>query len=83
MEAVYKSPVVSMIFSKGRHLGISAIVIFQSYFPSGSGKNIFPQIRNNSTIQVFTKCRSLGEIGLISSRLEYDKKSRDFFMQLF
>ena len=83
MEAVYKSPVVSKIFSKGRHLGVSSIVILQSYFPTGKGQNLFPQIKNNSTIQIFTKARSQGEIGMIAARLEFGKRYRDFFMQLF
>lgn len=84
MEVVYKSPVVSRIFSKGRHLAISCIVLVQAYFPTGgSGKSLFPQIRNNSTIQIFTKSRSHAEIGNIASRLEYGKKSREFFVNLY
>lgn len=83
MESVYKSPTVSKLFSKGRHFGISVIVLLQSYFPTGSGTNLWPQIRNNSTIQIFTKARSHGEIGNIATRLEYGKKYKDFFITLF
>ena len=83
MEIVYKSQTVSKLFSKGRHYGISVILLLQSYFPTGSGTNLIPQIRNNSTIQIFTKARSHREIGDIAGRLEYGKKYKDFFVKLF
>ena len=83
METIYRSAIVSKCFSKGRHFGISTIVLLQSYFPTGSGTNLWPQIRNNSTIQIFTKARSQGEIGNIASRLEYGKKYKDFFVALY
>ena len=83
MESVYKSPTVSRIFSKGRHYSISCVVLLQSYFPQGRGTNLWPQIRNNSTVQIFTKARSHGEIGNIAGRLEYGKKHKDFFMTLY
>ena len=83
METVYKSPTISKLFSKGRHYGISAIVLLQGYFPTGSGTNLWPQIRNNSTIQIFTKARSHSEIGNIAGRLEYGKKHKDFFVSLY
>ena len=80
MEVVYKSQTDSKLFSKGRHYGISVILLLQSYFPSGSGTNLIPQIRNNSTIQIFTKARSHREIGDIAGRLGYGKKYKDFFV---
>ena len=83
MESLYRSPVVSKLYSKGRHLSISVISIMQSYFPTGKGQNLFPQIKNNSTIQIFTKARSQGEIGLIASRLECGKLARDVFINIF
>ena len=83
METVYKSPIVSSLFSKGRHYGISTILLLQSYFPTGTGTNLIPQIRNNSTIQIFTKARSHRDIGDIAGRLEYGKKHKDFFGDLF
>ena len=45
MQEVYKSEVVSQIFSKGRHLQISCVLILQAYCPSGSSTNIYPQIK--------------------------------------
>ena len=42
-----------------------------------------PQIKNNTTIQIFTKCRSLSEIGSVATRLEYSKQDREFFVNLF
>lgn len=83
METVYKSPIISQIFSKGRHLGLSVILILQTYYPTGSGTSLMPQIKNNATIQIFTKCRSQSEIGSIASRLEYGKHDREFFVNLF
>ena len=74
MEVVYKSQTVSKLFS------ISVILLLQSYFPTGSGTNLIPQIRNNSTIQIFTKARSHREIGDIAGRLDYGKKYKDFFV---
>ena len=77
MEVVYKSQTVSKLFS------ISVILLLQSYFPTGSGTNLIPQIRNNSTIQIFTKARSHREIGDIAGRLDYGKRYKDFFVKLF
>ena len=82
-EHIYKSQLVSQIFSKGRHLNISVIIILQSYFVSGSGTNILPQIKSNSTLQIFTKHRSMNEVSTIASRLEYDKSAKSKFVNLF
>lgn len=79
---VHKSPIISDLFLKGRHLSISSILLMQTYFPGGS-KSLYPQIKNNSTIQIFTKLRNLSEIGLIARRLEYTKTSIDFFSNIY
>ena len=83
MDIAFKSSVVSQLFSKGRHLNVSTILIMQSFFATGSGVNLLPQIKNNCTMQIFTKNRSLREMGLIASRLEHDKKSKTFFLDLY
>ena len=82
-EVVYRSPVVSQIFSKGRHVNVSCLLLLQTYFPTGSGKNLLPQIKNNSTIQIFTRTKSHREIALIADRLEHIKKSKELFIALF
>ena len=69
MELIYQSSIVSKIFSAGRHFQISCIILCQSFFPSGSGKNIYPQIKNNSSIFIFTKVRSKNQIATISRHL--------------
>lgn len=83
MEIVYQSPIVSKIFSAGRHYQISCIILCQSFFPSGKGTNIYPQIKNNSSIFIFTKLRSKNQIGNISRHLEEDKISQKFFVELY
>ena len=82
-EYAYKSEVLSQLFSKGRHYNISIFLILQTYFPRGSGNSLMPQIKNNTTVQIFFKCRSHSEIATIASRLEYGKRDRDFFVSLF
>ena len=77
MSECHSSDIISNIFSKGRHKNISVILLMQSYTPqSSSKKSVYPQIRANSSVQIFTKMRSHGEISLISRRLEYDKNQR-------
>ena len=83
MEVVYQSSIVSKIFSAGRHFQISCIILCQSFFPSGSGKNIYPQIKNNSSIFIFNKLRSKNQIANISRHLEEDKKSQKLFVELY
>ena len=84
METVCTSHTVSKIYSKGRHCGISILILTQSYFPTGQGsKNVFIQIKNNTTFQIFTKTRSYGEINNIASRMECDKRGKEFFLSLF
>ena len=83
MEFVYQSPIVSKIFSAGRHYQISCIILCQSFFPSGRGTNIYPQIKNNSSIFIFTKLRSKNQIGNISRHLESDQKTQKFFVELY
>lgn len=83
MDIAFKSTLVSQLFSKGRHINVSTILIMQSYFATGSGVNLLPQIKNNCTLQIFTKNRSLREMGMVASRLEHDKKSKSFFLDLY
>lgn len=83
MSLCHTSDVISNLFSKGRHMNVSVVLLMQSYTPQSSSKrSVYPQIKNNSSIQIFTKMRSQGEIGLIGRRLEYDKTSQLFFSQL-
>lgn len=79
MSEVYNSQIVSKIFSKGRHLNLSCIVILQSFFPQGASKSLVPMIKNNSSIQIFFKLRNRGEMGLLAKKFEYGLKSREFF----
>ena len=83
MEHIYQSPIVSKIFSAGRHLQVSCLILCQSFYPSGSGKTLYPQIKNNSSIFIFTKLRSKNQIANISRHLEEDKKTQKFFVELY
>ena len=78
----YNSQVVNDIFSKGRHHNISVILVLQSYFPGGSSKSLIPQIKNNATIQIFFRLRNKSELALAAKKLEFDKKSQEFFLDL-
>ena len=82
MSEAYNSQVVNDIFSKGRHHNISIILILQSYFPTGSAKSLIPQIKNNATIQIFFRLRNQSELVLAAKKLEFDKKSQEFFLDL-
>ena len=82
MSEAYNSQVVNDIFSKGRHHNISVILILQSYFPTGSAKSLIPQIKNNATIQIFFRLRNQAELALVAKKLEFDKKSQEFFLDL-
>ena len=79
MSEVYHSQLVSKIFSKGRHLNLSVIVILQSYYPQGSSKSLVPMLKNNASIQIFFKLRNRGEMKLIAKKFEHGKKNQDFF----
>ena len=79
MSEVYHSQLVSKIFSKGRHLNLSVIVILQSYYPQGSSKSLVPMLKNNASIQIFFKLRNRGEMKLIAKKFEHGKKKQDFF----
>ena len=79
MSEVYNSQLVSKIFSKGRHLNLSVIVILQSYYPQGSSKSLVPMLKNNASIQIFFKLRNRGEMKLIAKKFEHGKKNQDFF----
>ena len=83
MEHIYQSSIVSKIFSAGRHIQVSCLILCQSFFPSGSGKSLYPQIKNNSSVFIFTKLRSKNQIANISRHLEDDKKSQKFFVELY
>ena len=82
MSEVYHSQLVSKIFSKGRHLNLSVIVILQSYYPQGSSKSLVPMLKNNASIQIFFKLRNRGEMKLIAKKFEHGKKNKIFFMLL-
>ena len=82
MSEAYNSQIVNDIFSKGRHHNISVILILQSYFPTGSAKSLIPQIKNNATIQIFFRLRNQSELVLAAKKLEFDKKSQEFFLDL-
>ena len=83
MEFVFQSTVVSKNFSAGRHIGVSCLVLCQSFFPSGIGKNLYPQIENNSSVFIFTKLRSKNQIANISRHLEENRKTQQFFLELY
>ena len=82
-ESVFKSPIISRIFSKGRHAGFSVILLLQSFFPQGQGTSLMPQIKNNCSLQVFFKYKSHSEMGTIAGRLEHSKTDKEFFLSLF
>ena len=82
MSEAYNSQVVNDIFSKGRHHNISIILVLQSYFPAGTSKSLIPQIKNNATIQIFFRLRNQSELALAAKKLEFDKKSQEFFLDL-
>ena len=83
LEYVFKSHIVSKLFSRGRHENLSCVVILQSYFPKYKGVNLSTQIKNNSTIQIFTRSSSMSEVYAIASRLEFDKKHKTLFLSLY
>ena len=83
-EVIFNSPIISKIFSQGRHRGFSVILLLQTYFPGGSGgKTLMPQIRANCTIQIFLKGSSYSEIGVVASKLTHGKSDREYFLSLF
>ena len=73
------SSLVSNIFSKGRHLNISVILVLQSYFPQSIGRSLVPQIKNNSCVQILFKLRNKSEMGIIGKKLESTEASQFFF----
>ena len=84
MTEVGKSFIVSDIFSKGRHLNISIILILQQFCPIGNGgSTLYPQIKNNASLQIFTRSQSMGEISQIARRLEFEKKGQHFICNLY
>ena len=82
MEFGLNSLTISNQFSRGRHKGISTIFILQNYYPNLVSKSFLPMLRNNSSIQIFCKMRSVSEINMIARGIEFDKKSQQFFINL-
>ena len=82
MSEAYNSQVVNNLFSRGRHYNISTVLILQSYFPTGSGRSILPMVKNNASLQVFFRLRNQAEMSLVAKKLEFDKKSQQFFLDL-
>ncbi len=82
MGTAYNSPIVNNIFLRGRHLNISVILVLQSFFPQGTGKSLLPQIKNSASLQIFFRLRNQAEMSLAAKKLEFDKKSQDFFLNL-
>ena len=83
IEYVHSSDIIANIFTRGRHKNISVILLMQSFFPSSAGRTRYPMIKNNSSVQIFCKMRNVGELNLIAKRLEYDKASQQFLLNLF
>ena len=84
LEYVHCSDIIANIFTRGRHKKISVILLMQSYFPTSSGsRSLYPMIRNNTSVQIFYKMRNIGELNLIARRLEYDRASQQFLINLF
>ena len=82
MESIFKSKVISKLFSTGRHYNLSTLLIIQSFFPKYRGLDLSMQIKINSTIQIFMHSAPR-EIEYIASRLEYSTKNKQFFIKLF
>ena len=82
MSEAYNSQIVNNLFSKGRHYNISTVLVLQSYFPSGSGRSILPMVKNNASLQIFFRLRNQAEMSLVAKKLEFDKKSQQFFLDL-
>ena len=83
LEHVHSSEIIANIFCRGRHKNISIFIIMQSYFPTGGSKTLYPMIKNNSSVQIFCKMRNIGELNLIARRIEYDRSSQQFLLNLF
>ena len=83
LEYVHCSEIIANQFTRGRHKMVSTILVMQSYFPTSSSKTLYPMIRNNSSVQIFCKMRNIGELNLIAKRIEYDRASQQFLLNLF
>lgn len=80
MNEISNSEINSNIFSRGRHIKLSVIVLVQTYFPKLG--NHFTAIKNNSTLQIFFRMRNQNEISLIAKRLEFTKDTQLFFLNI-
>lgn len=80
MNEISNSEIISNVFSRGRHLRLSVIVLVQTYFPKPG--NHFTTIKNNSTLQIFFRMRNQNEISLIAKRLEFTKDTQLFFLNI-
>ncbi len=83
LDVVYKSDTISNLFVRGRHHNLSVIVILQTFFPKGSGLNLTATFKSNATHFLFTRNASMGELECISSKLEFNKECKKFFLNLF
>ena len=79
MSEIYSSQLASKLFSKGRHLNLSTIIILQSFYPQGGSKSIVPMLKNNANLQFFFKLRNRSEMNQVSKKLEHSKKNQQFF----
>ena len=82
MTEACNSLLVSNIFSKGRHLNISIVLILQSFYPQSTGRSIMPQIKNNSDVQILFKLRNKSEMHIIGKKLDSTTQGQSFFKNL-
>lgn len=82
MSEIYSSQIISKVFSRGRHLNLSAIVILQSFYPQGTSKSLVPMLKNNCSLQIFFRLRNKSEMKLVAKKLEHTKRGQDFFESL-
>ena len=83
LDVVYRSNTIANIFVKGRHHNLSIILILQSFFPKGGGVNLTGLFKSNATHYIFTRNASLGEMSCISSKIEFNKECKKFFLNLY
>ena len=79
MNEAFNSQIVSKMYSRGRHINLSVILVLQSFFPQGAGKSLIPMIKNNASVQIFFKLRNQDEMKIAARKLECEKSRRTFF----